>query len=283
MRSYRKFAAATLASALVLGGALAGCGGGGGNNNNNTGNSLSTSRSASVETVQSARSAIASLVSARRFGGGSAARSRKAHLSRQQGLQYDEEQGLYYSFTQTGETTYQINYYRDQAGTQGAGFVRYTANGQTGAVLEFDQQGGEEPQRGTLTITSTDSSGESGRVRGSITYSLTGNVLTFDLSYSQSGNTTGSLSSSDHGSTVQFTNLVIGTDDSLDADVTFTESNSSITGHITQDATGAGVFTLNNPEGSGSYVARYDANGAGTLTYPDGTVENISDYDTFSE
>jgi hypothetical protein len=281
MRSYRKFGAALCASVLVFSVSLAGCGGGGdnGGGNNNGGNSQQRSRSASAVTVQSARTAVASLIAARRFGGG----GRKvnfAHLSKltrqfSEGLEYDEDYGLYYNFVQTNDTAFRVNYYEDEAGSVGAGFIEFAQIGETSARIKYDIRSGLEPQSGELTIVADDESGETGRITGSIRDASSNTLTAFNLRSNADGTTTGEMSATEDGVTVRFTNLVIYEDGRLASDIEFGE----IRGRIQQNADESGRLELFASDGT--YVAEYDAEGRGTLTEPNGTVTNIDDFDTY--
>ncbi len=279
MRSSRKFGAIFCASVLVLGSSLAGCGGGGGNGGGGGAPSAAQSRSASAVTVQSARTAVASLIAARRFGGG----GRKVNLSkiaqatRQEGvITYDEDYGLYYTSEFT-ETSLRINYFEDEAASVGAGFINLTPLNEEGTSfrINYDISSGFEPQKGDLTFTAEDAEGTTSRIQGNINDLDTGGQLTFDLRLNADESTTGSMASTDEGVTVRFTNLNISPDGALTSNIEF----GGLTGTIQQAADESGTLRLNAADGT--YVAVYDADGGGTLTEPNGTVTNISDFDTY--
>ena len=191
---------------------------------------------------------------------------------------FDEEYQLYYRFVET-DTSFRLNYFQDAAATQPAGFISLNTQGDPEQfpltfVLDYNLTAGEEPGSGRLTIRVNDELGESTRVSGSVSDTVTGVKTEFDLTFVDFGNsTTGGIRVSDNDGAVEFRNLLVDTDGSFSSDLVYGD----ITGSLTEDADGGGRLTLNDPAGPVACV--WDANGAGTITLSDGSVQTISDFD----
>ncbi len=295
------------AAAAVIGLGTAGCGGGGGNGGGGTGGG--SARSVSINAVQGARQTRNLLGIAVTFGfGGTPARqssgratattaarsaTRIAAWARQNTLKslqkgaatrqageviFDETYQLYSTFEES-DTAFRLNYFRDAAATQSAGFISLATQGDPLTfpltfVLNYNLTAGEEPGSGRLNIRVNDENGETTRVSGTVSDSATGVKTEFDLTFVDFGNsTTGDIRVADSDGAVEFRNLAIGADGSFSADLVYGD----VQGLLTEAADGGGTLTLDDP--AGPVVCVWDAAGAGTITLPDGSVQTISDFD----
>lgn len=304
MRRRNFWMPAATAAAAVIGLGTVGCGGGGGNGGGGSGGG--TTRSASINAVQGARQARRLLGLALTFGFGdtgqrqsgraaTAARSAtriaawarhnavaaltKTGATRQGGAPiFDEQYNLYYTFEET-LTAFRLNYFQDANATQPAGFISLQTQGNPESfpltfVLQYNLTAGEEPGNGRLNIRINDENGETTRVTGTVSDTVTGVKNEFDLTFEDFGNrTTGDIRVSDDDGAIEFRDLAVAEDGSFTANLVYGD----ITGVLTENADGGGTLTLNDP--AGPVVCQWNEAGAGTITLSDGSVQTISDFD----
>ena len=285
MNKARRLAAGMALPLLILVSSLsAGCSGGRtdqfsnvpvglvGNPNTPTNPSNPTqTREAIVTAVRSVRSASVQLQKAREAA---------PFSTRQQGdIEFDEDYGLYSRFTTSGNgTSFRIDYFTDAAATRSAGFTEVRlVSGNPGTYpftyrITSNITAGNEPVEGTATFTFT--SATSGRYSGSYTDRTTGERTTFSASFNADGYVVDELEVNDDGRTLDFSNISFQEDGSLTADL----STEGLTGTVRLAGDESGTLTINTT--SGQIVATWNAAGVGTIRYPDGTVINISDFDT---
>jgi hypothetical protein len=279
---------AVMAAAGVLGMALlAGCGGGSGSNNGNNGGA---GRAAAVTAVRGARGASTRLAGNPVGGLGQqgAALSRKVSAVtrlRQQAvtrqaseISFDEEYGLWTKLDENApENKLRILYFRNQAATQPAGFFEMTFQGDPEqypltVALNFEITAGNEPGRGTANITMN--SETTGTFTGSFTDLQTGETVTFNLTIGANGMSTGSFALAEDGVTYQFKNVVLNENGALNADI----EAPGLNGNLVVNGDESGTLTLNLAEGV--LTANWNTAGAGTIRLPNGSVQNIADFDS---
>jgi hypothetical protein len=280
---------ATLAAAAVLGMALlAGCGGGSGSNGNNGG----AGRAAAVTAVRGARGASTHLAGnpvgglgqegaalSRKVNG--VLRLRKASVTRQVGVtdvSFDEDYGLWTKLDDTApDNKIKILYFRNQAATQSAGFFEMTFQGNPeqyplNIAINFDITAGKEPGHGTATINMT--SETAGTFVGSFTDRQTGETVTFELVLGENGMSNGAFSLTEDGVTYQFRNVVLNENGALNAEILAP----GMTGNLVVNGDESGTLTLNIAEGV--LMADWNAEGSGTIRFPNGSVQTIADFDS---
>lgn len=286
-----KAGAATVASLLLLGGVMtAGCGGGGGDDNNNPPVRNVQTRQAAVAAVKDSRSKISSRIS-QALGslsfGGSSAGSRVKHITRgtrqvSQTPEFDPDSGLYTLFVVEGETAFRILYSFDAAGQQPAGEVTLGIGANGAYNIVFNVPNGNNPITGSMTFT-PDQTTDPEVFTGTIVADLRNpenqaerTQINMRINADESVN--GSLSFTDADGTLALNNMVYGSNGRLEADLALTDAEGTLTGKIIQNADESGELRIND-EG-GVYRCVYDASGAGYIIYPDGSREDITDFDT---
>lgn len=279
----------TIAAAAILGMALlAGCGGGSGSSGNNGG----SGRAATVTLVRGARGASTHLAGNPVGGLGqegaalsrkvnAITRLRKVTATRQVGaadVSFDEDYGLWTKLDDNApDNKIKILYFRNQAATQSAGFFEMTFQGNPeqyplNIAINFDITAGKEPGHGTATINMT--SETTGTFTGSFTDRQTGETVTFELVLGENGMSNGSFSLTEDGVTYQFRNVVLNENGAMNADIQAPGMN----GTLVVNADESGILTLNIAEGV--LTANWNAEGAGTIRFPNGSVQNIADFDS---
>jgi hypothetical protein len=259
---------------------LAGCGGGGGGN----ATPAPDTRAAAIDTVKATRQ-LSDVFAMNSAGSGEenvlrgrATRAALKHAKATRaetipdGEGFDEDEGLYYRFQQT-EQGFKVVYHRDPARTQPAGYIELSMPDDTTVYFVFRMDAGREPVWGDLILRYDNANTSSGRLTGWIQDPRTEERVTFDLHVEENETASGSVTVRTGGNTLALTDIARSASGRLQADLAF----AGRTGSITQEADGSGVLTVN--EVAGALTARYDADGKGTITLPNGQQVQIADFD----
>lgn len=194
------------------------------------------------------------------------------------GLQYDPDLGLYYQQTSATDTSLRYDYFSDQTGQAGAGFLEFNfpdnpdAYPQT-ATLNYQITTGEQPGSGTVRFQVNNPDDLSSRTTGNITNPETGVRTTFNLSTSASGALSGTVQVSDNDGSVTFSNFDLSSENGYRADLRTGDGS----GQVVENGDSSGTLTLSGSRGTVS--AAWNPDGAGTLTNVDGSVETVTDFD----
>ncbi|GAB4451676.1 MAG: hypothetical protein OHK0029_01280 [Armatimonadaceae bacterium] len=186
---------------------------------------------------------------------------------------FDEEQGLYYQM-QVSEQGFRINYFRDQARTQSAGYFEIVSVNETTTRLSFRISAGLEPVNGDMTMQITNAETGAGRITGNIQDIRTGERIIFDLTMGDNGSLAGNFTVNSAEGQIAFRNIIGSENGGIKSDIAIGNLN----GTVEQNADESGVLRLT--DATGTYVAQYNAAGQGTIKLPNGQVLNIADFDT---
>ncbi|HLJ54080.1 MAG TPA: hypothetical protein VKT77_03520 [Chthonomonadaceae bacterium] len=210
------------------------------------------------------------------------ARGQGAGLSKSVDTTFLPSADLYFAVTAQTDTSATVSFFTDAAGTMPAGTIKIALRSSPGTfpVTEteaLDVHGGFIDESGNATITINDSSASSGHIAADFVTNKSGDRLTINMSVDFNGTTlTGSLAATDSCVSSTLTNIVAdGSTGAFDANIQV-KGFTGGTVHVSADR--SGTVVLNNS--AGATTANINADGSGSIQFPDGHTESVSNFDT---